>query len=583
MVLMKFFLSSVLLLWASVSFADQLGRSGDPFGNSLTGTSDPFTAAAQDDFLPVEKAYQSLLAWDEDTLLIEWSIADGYYLYQQRFAVSAQIDGEALPTQTAFEPGKVKDDPFFGTTEVYYFNTALAVTGLPKDAPFILSIRSQGCADAGLCYPPQTQRYQYQPTSQDFTLLTDTPASNQAPAPTTTVGFSEDPGPSSLPFVILLALLGGAILNLMPCVFPVLSLKVLSFANAHHGQTASHGAVYGLGVVVSFVAVAGLLIVLQQAGQAVGWGFQLQQPGFVAAMATLFFLMSLNLLGVFEFAGRWMNAGSGLSQQGNYSGSFFTGVLATLVASPCTAPFMGSALGYAASQPPATALLVFASLGMGMALPVMILSLFPAWLRYLPKPGMWMERLRQFLSFPLLASAIWLLWVYGRQLGANSMATLLLAWLLIGLAIWLWKLRGSARLLGVISALCAGYLAWQGGQASPQPSQSTTAFDPASIRELRASGQNVFLDVTADWCITCAANERLVLNTDEIQQAFARNNTHYLVADWTRYDPAITALLADFQRNGIPLYVYYPSDLNAAPAILPQILTKAVVLKLWQD
>lgn len=556
-------------------------------GDPLSRAND-FSATQSPRFLPVDEAYQALLSWQDDgRLLVQWNIADGYYLYRDRFSLSAWTNnGDALPLELDFQAGKVKDDPYFGRTEVYYYNTAIGVAGLTPDTAFTLRLSSQGCADAGLCYPPQTQDYGFDPETGQFARLansSDTSASAAGGAPPpAAIASPASSATYSLGWVLLLAMAGGAILNLMPCVFPVLSLKVLGFANAQHGQTAMHGVIYSIGVVLSFALIAALLIALQRAGEAVGWGFQLQRPGFVAAMATLFFLLSLNLMGVFEFAGRWMNAGGGLSQKGGYSGSFFTGVLATLVASPCTAPFMGTAVGYAATQPPAAALLVFIGLGVGMALPVLLLSIFPGWLRALPKPGGWMIRLRQFLAFPLFATAIWLLWVFGRQTGASSMAVLLVAWLLIGFALWLWHVGGLGRLLAVISIAAAGYAAVLGNTLPEPPNPQASQFDRAQIQQLRQSGTNVFLDVTADWCITCAANERLVLHTREIQQAFADNNVHYLVADWTRYDPAITALLADYQRNGIPLYIYYPADPDAPARILPQILSKAQVLALFE-
>ena len=551
----------------------------DPFAQSGSAPSEQMATADSAGFLPVDQAYQSLLSWDDDTLLLQWTITSGYYLYKERFAISAELNGDALSPSIRFEPGKIKDDPYFGRTEVFYYNTNLSISGLPKDQPFVLTVRSQGCADAGLCYPPQIQRYQYKPQSHEFVQADATGSTATAPAK---VISTEQNSAPSLAWVITFAILGGAILNLMPCVFPVLSLKVLSFSQAEDGKTSSHGVIYSLGVIISFIVVAAVLIGLQQAGQAVGWGFQLQQPGFVAVMASLFFVLSLNLLGYFEIAGRWMNTGSSLSQERGHSGSFFTGVLATLVASPCTAPFMGTAVGYAATQPPAIALLVFASLGAGMALPVLLLSLFPGWLEALPKPGAWMERLRQLLAFPLLASAIWLLWVYGRQLGANSMATLLIAWLLIAFALWLWKLGSKGKILSIISLLLAVYTAMAGNHLSDNP-QTSGQFDPAQIEKMRAAGSNVFLDVTADWCITCKANEKLVLHTPEIEQAFKDNNVHYLVADWTRYDPAITTLLAQYERNGIPLYIYYSADPKQAVQILPQILSKSLVLKLFES
>ncbi len=524
-------------------------------------------------FLPVEQAYQSELQWNNEEMLLGWKIAEGYYLYRERFQVSASTDGKPLAISSRYEPGKLKQDPYFGETEVYYHNTAIAISNIPGDRAFTLSITSQGCADAGLCYPPQTEYYRVDPSSQAIAKTT-------APSVAATSNIPSTADTQALWLILIFAALGGAILNLMPCVFPVLGLKVLSFANARSGSPASHGLVYSAGVVLSFIAVAAVLISLQQAGQAIGWGFQLQTPWFVGLLASLFFVLSLNLLGLFEIGGNWMNIGGDLSRQSGYSGSFFTGVLATVVASPCTAPFMGTAVGFAASQPPAISLLVFAAIGIGMALPVLLLTLYPAGLRSLPKPGQWMVKLRQLLAFPLLATAIWLSWVVGRQTGANGMAAILLTWLLIGFGLWLYEHGRLAKIVAVAIYIGALVLMLSSLNKPIQQATSQAGFDPRVIQTLRESGQNVFLDVTADWCITCAANEALVLHTDTIRAAFILHNVNYVTADWTRYDPAITQLLADYQRNGIPLYVYYPAELSATPIVLPQVLTKAMILEL---
>jgi thiol:disulfide interchange protein len=564
-VFMKQLLLLVILLFAGIA------HSSDDF---FSATSPSSFGDASPQFLPVEEAYQSQLLWNNDDLLLSWTAADGYYLYKERFTIKAAVDGRAVAISPKFETGKLKQDPNFGETEVYYHNTTITLSGLPADT-FTLSVTSQGCADAGLCYPPQTQHYTVDPIQRQISeSAAPTIAVNRA---TTLSGESDSD--KALWLILVFAALGGAILNLMPCVFPVLGLKVLSFANARDGSPLSHGLVYSLGVVASFIAVATVLIVLQQAGAAIGWGFQLQTPWFVALLACLFFVLSLNLLGLFEFGGNLMNIGGDLSRKNGYAGSFFTGVLATVVASPCTAPFMGTAVGFAASQPAVIALLVFAFIGIGMALPVLLLTLFPAGLRRLPKPGIWMVKLRQFLAFPLLATAIWLAWVIGRQTGADGMALTLAAWLLLAIGVWLHglgnKLLAGATLIAAIAMLVTGL-------NGPQDNSNSTSgnFDKNEIQRLRESGHNVFLDVTADWCITCAANEALVLNTKAVSEAFDQHNVTYFVADWTNYDPAITALLADYQRNGIPLYIYYPADLNAAEIMLPQVLTKAMIFEL---
>ena len=561
---MKPFLLLVILLFAGPAY------SADDFFAAPKAVAFGDSAPT---FLPVEEAYQSQLLWNEQDLLLNWTAADGYYLYKERFAIKASLNGKPVDIATEFEAGKLKQDPNFGETEVYYYGTSITLSQLPT-SPFTLSITSQGCADAGLCYPPQTQHYRIDPQQR---LIDETDSASASNGALTLSGEVESN--HALWLILVFAVLGGAILNLMPCVFPVLGLKVLSFTNTNKGSPLQHGLVYSIGVVSSFVLVAGVLIALQQAGQAIGWGFQLQTPWFVALLASLFFVLALNLFGLFEIGGSWMNVGSDLSRDKGYRGSFFTGVLATVVASPCTAPFMGTAVGFAASQPAIIALLVFAFIGVGMALPVLLLTLFPAGLRKLPKPGNWMITLRQLLGFPLLATAIWLAWVIGRQTGANGMAITLIAWLLIGFGLWL-RGHGKKILAALIIITSLAGLVISLNSPPREPTLASGQFDKSEIQRLRESGQNVFLDVTADWCITCAANETLVLNTKTIRDAFTQHNVHYLIADWTRYDPAITELLADYQRNGIPLYIYYPADLSATEIMLPQVLTKSMIIEL---
>jgi thiol:disulfide interchange protein DsbD len=278
-----------------------------------------------------------------------------------------------------------------------------------------------------------------------------------------------------------------------------------------------------------------------------------------------------------------MNTGSGLASRGGLSGSFFTGVLAVVVASPCTAPFMGTALGFAVSQPPQFALLIFAALGAGMAAPLLLFSYSGAARALLPKPGAWMETLKQLLAFPLYATAIWLLWVAGRQTGVNTMAAALSGALLLALGLWLWHRNWWRRALALaclVGAISLGSL--RGLDASgggTELAAGEVAWSEEKVAALRSAGQPVFVDVTADWCITCMANESAVLHTDDIRQAFADHNVAYMVADWTNQDDAITALLRRHERNGIPLYLMYAANSTNAPLVLPQILTKKTVLE----
>ncbi len=561
----------LLAFFLCLSFVN--AQAQDPFQRSANTT---FEQAPR--FLPVEQAYRPTVEQvDADSLRIIWDIADAYYLYRDRFDFSAHVDGEAQTAEVSYSEGKIKDDPYFGLTEVYYQQAVQTIDNIDIRPGLTLSLRSQGCADAGLCYPPYDQYFKLGSNGEFTEISADQAQSGRANAGTVLPAASG--ASDSLLLMLAFAFLGGAILNLMPCVFPVLGLKVLSFSNSTHGQPINHGIAYSIGVVLSFIAVAAALILLQNAGQAIGWGFQLQSPYFVAVLACLFFVLSLNLLGMFEIGGSWMNVGSDLAQGSGYRSSFFTGVLATVVASPCTAPLMGTAVGFAAAQPAAVALLVFASLGAGMAAPMLLLTLFPRLLVALPKPGQWMVTLRQLMAFPLLATAVWLAWVVGRQTGANGMAATLCAWLLLGFALWLWSVGPRSKVLAAIS-LAMLPLLLHGGLRQTPTEITASGFDAREIDQRRAAGQAVFLDVTADWCITCAANESLVLNTDDIRQAFDDANVHYMIADWTRYDPAITEFLATFQRNGIPLYVYYPAAISAPPVVLPQVLSKGLIRQL---
>lgn len=398
-------------------------------------------------------------------------------------------------------------------------------------------------------------------------------------------GTAEMPATTSqgLWLVLLMAAAGGLILNLMPCVFPVLSLKALSIA-ANSGQRAEQrrdALWYTLGVVLSFVSLALLLLGLRAAGSAVGWGFQLQSPWLVALLAYLLFALGLSLSGVVQFGLGLMSAGSGLTQSKGAKGSFFTGVLAVVVASPCTAPFMGGALGYAVTQPPLLALLVFVALGLGMALPFLLLAYLPALAQALPKPGAWMDTLKQLLAFPLYLSAVWLVWVFGRQAGIDAVAVLLCGMVAIAAACWLygswqfsragWSRPLVAALLLLLSVAVLRLVPDSTAPATAAADAHWQAWSPDKLAQLRQSGKPVLVNMTADWCITCLVNERVALNTDSSKAALALYDVTYLKGDWTRRDAEITAYLHQYQRDGVPLYVlYWPGQ---TPEVLPQILT----------
>jgi len=387
---------------------------------------------------------------------------------------------------------------------------------------------------------------------------------------------------------LLFALLGGLILNIMPCVLPVLSIKILGFvreAGTSHRRLTFHGLAYASGVLASFAALAAILLILRAGGESLGWGFQLQSPLLVTLLAYLMLLVGLNLSGLFSMGGRLMNAGRSLAESSGLLKTFATGVLAAIVASPCTAPFMGAALGYAITRTGWEAMAVFLALGAGFTLPVLLLSLFPAWLRFIPKPGYWMKTFQQLLAFPMFATAAWLLWVLSQQTNARAFGGALAGLVAVAFAAWLYgQWRPGNWRLGLLGAGLAAALALAIGplRATDSPAQSRSVsrdFIPWSeerVRELRAAGRPVFVNFTAAWCITCKVNEQLALSTDNIQQLFEARSVAYLVADWTRRDPAITRQLERYGRSGVPLYLLY-SPAAEQPLVLPQLLTEGIV------
>jgi len=388
--------------------------------------------------------------------------------------------------------------------------------------------------------------------------------------------------------ILGLALLGGLILNLMPCVFPVLSLKALSVMKARGESDLGHlrhALIYTLGVLCSFAGIALALIALRSSGAVVGWGFQLQSPVFVAALVYVLFALGLSLSGLVQFGTRWMGAGQSLAEKPGYAGSFFTGVLAVVVASPCTAPFMGTAMGYALTQSPWVSLAVFLALGLGLALPFLLLGLLPRLAAWLPRPGVWMEHFKQLLAFPMYLTAVWLLWVLGGLTDRNGMALALVGLVLLAFALWLLSLsRWTARAVAVLSlAGAAAVLAHPLLRAAtPSAGEDPVAagwepYSDARFEALRAEGRTVFVDFTADWCLTCKVNERVALRSQAVQAAFAEHNVALLVGDWTAQDDSIAAVLHRYGRDGVPLYLV--SRKGQEPEILPQLLTPGLVIK----
>lgn len=398
---------------------------------------------------------------------------------------------------------------------------------------------------------------------------------------------------------LLLALVGGVILNFMPCVFPVLSLKALNItqqAQQSPQQTRLNGLVFTAGVLVSFALVAGVLLVLRGLGQQIGWGFQLQSPVFVLLMAYVLFAVGLSLSGVFVVGASIMGLGHSLTSQSGYGGEFFTGVLATVMATPCTAPFMATAVSVALVQPPQSAIAILLMLGLGLALPYLLLSFTPALRRSLPKPGVWMESFQQILAFPMYGASAWLVWVLTQQAGTDGLAVALGGTILIGFAAWLHQKTQMSRqfwrrvgLIGSLAALALALTLTPLVQNAPpltdQISTPSTSqrlvwkpYTAEQLESVRSSGQPVFINFTASWCITCLVNERVALSQPEVIAAFQEKGVTLIKADWTNRNPDITEALSKFGRSGVPVYVLYPVGLERDdPLILPQVLTPAIV------
>ena len=388
-----------------------------------------------------------------------------------------------------------------------------------------------------------------------------------------------------------LAVLGGLILNLMPCVFPVLAMKAVSLAGgAARGEVRAHSLSYTAGVLVAFAGLGGVLLAARAAGAAAGWGFQFQSPVFVAGMAWLLFAVGLNLSGVFQIGSRLAGSGQGLAMRGGHAGSFFTGLLAVLVATPCTAPFMGAAIAGALTAPPSVTILVFLAMGIGLASPYLLLAGFPSLARAAPRPGPWMVVLRQALAFPMYAASVWLIWVIALQAGPLGVLATASGILLVGFAAWGFGLAQSMAAMrprrlaraSALAALLAAAAVLSGIATAPSPPSplaeaGTEAFTPERLAALRAEGRPVFVNMTAAWCVTCLVNERVALGSAEVRQAFAAKGVIYLKGDWTRQNPAITDFLRRHGRDGVPLYVFFPAQ-DGAPKLLPQILTEGIVL-----
>lgn len=606
---------------------------GTPGGSLLPGTA----AAGARNALPLPEATAfgfDAIAVDGDRLLLRFTPAPGYYVYRDRTTVRLQGAPGIAAGTLAWPPGVDHRDEHFGQVVVYFDQVEVPLP-LQREharaAAATLSVTFQGCQAEGICYPPMTRTVALSlPAGTPAAASTEGRATAGLPGadavvdpgsagpPPVDPGSSDPAGaaaerwagadvprtlppaealrsasraPASLALALLLALAGGLVLNLMPCVLPVLSLKALSLADS--GRSGGHARAsalwYTAGVLLSFMAIGAVAIALRAAGQALGWGFQLQQPLVIGALAYLMFAVGLSLSGVFALGHRFAGAGHMLTGQTGPAGDFFTGVLAVVIASPCTAPFMGAALAFAFTASTPVALMVFMVLGLGLALPFLLIGFIPALAKRLPQPGPWMESLKQFLAFPMYLTAVWLLWVLGRQRGIDAAGLALAGMVVLALGLWWYQrlrfqvapLRRVLALALLVVALVPLVLA-QRLQAPDSPVASRTGslqaqpYSAQALAELRAQGRVVFVEMTADWCVTCKANERAVLDRDAFRASLAGVDAVFMRGDWTTVDPRITAFLEAHQAVGVPLYVVFPSN-GGQGEVLPTVLTQRLV------
>ncbi|TAL75383.1 MAG: protein-disulfide reductase [Rhodanobacter sp.] len=561
---------------------------GHSLGNALQQLGANAAGGDSGAALPAEQAFRfSALAKDRHELLLRWTMPKDYYVYRDRIQLRLKDAHGVTLDQPTWPAGAVEhEDVQFGKVAVYFgeLDLPVALAGDTSNlAQLTLETTFLGCKDGGVCYPPITR--------QATIDLGGGAAAAGTPVATATATTTLPTGPlrTSLVAALLLALGGGLILNLMPCVLPVLSIKAVSVLE-HGGDAAHrrrHALAYTAGVLASFAALGGGIVALRGAGHALGWGTQLQQPVVVAILACVIFALGLAMSGVIELGASWGNAGAGLAARGGAGGSFFTGVLAVVVASPCTAPFMGAALAYAFAAPMMNALLVFLALGIGLALPFLAIGFVPAVARWLPRPGRWMQTLKQVLAFPMYLTAAWLAWVLANQRGADGVGLLLVALVALAAALW-WieRSRGRGPLRHALTAVLALatlaplYLLQQvpAVAGSVAANRLSVPYSAARLAELRAAGTPVFVDMTADWCITCKANEHTVLASAAFRDLLRRTGAVYMQGDWTNEDPAITAFLQQYHSPGVPLYVVFPAG-GGAGRQLPTVLTTALVTR----
>lgn len=556
--------------------------------------------------LPADQAFVfEAIAAGPTSILARWTMPKGYYLYRDKSTVSLG-DGSGVELGAPQWPqGVDHHDEHFGNVVVYFNQVELPVAlkrAHGDKQAITVHAEYQGCQSDGICYPVMTRDVSIElpPATPEQLAAADKSFVPAAPAAAAATQVERDnalrttppaPGVLGLLGALLLALVGGLVLNLMPCVLPVLSLKVIGLAqsgeSAHKARR--HAIWYTAGVLVAFSAIGLAVIALRTTGQALGWGFQLQQPVFVAFLVYILFAIGLSMSGVFTIGGGLAGVGQNLTTRTGPAGDFFTGVLAVIVASPCTAPFMGTALAYALSSSSLIALLVFIALGLGLALPFLVVGFVPRLATRLPRPGAWMETLKELLAFPMYLTAVWLVWVLGNQRGIDAAAWVLIGSVVLAFALWWWERSRHSehvlpRVLAAAALLAALLPVMQVARlAAPSRAQAATAqkdwvpYSAERLAALRAEGRTVFVDMGADWCVTCKVNEKAVLETDAFRDLLERTNSVQMRGDWTNVDPAITAFLQQYKAVGVPLYVVYRAGETGHGETLPTVLTPDIV------
>jgi thiol:disulfide interchange protein len=561
-------------------------------GTALNSLGSKPSAEAGTGPLPPEQAFRlDALVSSPNHLLLRWIMPKGYYLYRDQTTLQLR-DAPELSLKPAWPEGMTHQDAKYGKVTVYFGELDLPVVvdgDLKARHSLSLDVTFQGCQDGGLCYPPMHQTLNVDLSSANPVTNTAAVAPEMPPAGITGAALQ-----ISLLSALLLALGGGLVLNLMPCVLPVLSIKAVSILESGEspGSARRHALYYSAGVLGSFAALGLGILVLRSAGHALGWGSQLQQPLLVGVLACVMLAVGLSMSGVVQFGASLGNTGASLASRSGPAGDFFTGVLAVVVASPCTAPFMGSALAYAFAAPMLSALLVFLMLGIGLALPFLLIGFVPALARLLPRPGRWMETLKEVLAFPMYLTAVWLVWVLAHQRGADAVGLVLVAMVLLAMALWWFERSRHGRPLNkvfvavlAIAALVPLYLLAHvpPPSATAQTQDGVVSYTPEKLASLRASDTPVFVDMTADWCVTCKANEHTVLDTQTFRDLLKRTGAVYMKGDWTDVNPTISAFLQQYHSPGVPLYVVFPKHSGAGqqlstvltPSMVDQALTTA--------